>query len=695
MIRKYTFHILTFITIIFQMVSAGYSQNAPITTVATVSVCPPGTVIVPVTVVNFNAIGAVTLRIEYNTSQLTFNPYPASFVNPILPGAAILATPVGSGINKIMITWSGGTNTQNLSNGATLATLSFTYASGNNTLTFNNTSNGGADCEFANGAGTPLNDIPTTTYYINGAVNTAGAGPAGQVIGQTTVCQLASGLTYTVAPITNATSYVWTVPSGVNITAGNGTNTITVTFGPTAVSGNFCVYGTNSCASGSTSCLAVTVNPIPGQAGAITGPVSICSGSTGNVYSIAAVANATGYLWTVPTGWVITGGQNTTSINVTAGSTNGNITVTPNNNCGSSNTSSLNVTATQLPVANAGPDQVIGYGSSTILNGLASGGSGNYAWHWEPAALLINPNAQNPLTVNLTFSVQFTLTATDAITTCIGTDQVLVTVAGGPLSVTVTGDPNPDCEGQAVQLLALVTGGTGTYSFTWTSNPPGFSSNLQNPTATPAESTTYMVSIFDGFATVEDSVHIIVNPLPDVPQTPTGPDTVDVRSVITSDYFTHPIPSVVSFIWSLTPSAAGAIAGTDTTGTVTWNPGYLGYAHITVKGINSCGESGWSAEKLTLVDNTTAVQHNDSDPGIVIYPNPSDGHFHLILTSRVNEAYGLRILNNLGIIIFEKNHIQVDGISDQNIDLQSPPKGLYIVELTGKRENILRKILIH
>jgi len=693
MIKKITFNILIFICIFFPP-SPGIAQNAPISTIATVTACPPATVTVPVTVVNFTAIGAVTLRIEYDPTLLTFNSYPSSFVNPILNGAAILATPVGNGLNKIMITWSGGTATQNLSNGATLATLSFAYISGSPTLSFNNTSNGGADCEYANGNGVPLNDLPTSTYYFNGQVNTAGAGPAGQVIGQTTVCQMAAGLTYTVAPITNATSYIWTVPTGVSITAGSNTNTITVTFGATATSGNFCVHGTNSCASGSTSCLAVTVNPIPGQAGPITGLGSTCSGSTGNVYSIAAVLNATGYLWTVPAGWAITAGQNTTSITVTTGNSNGTITVTPNNNCGSSNTSSLNVTAFPLPVANAGPDQVIGYGAATVLTGSATGGSGNYSWHWEPAAMLINPNVQNPTTINLTSSVQFTLTATDISSGCSGSDQVLVTVTGGPLSIGVTGNPNPDCEGQGVHLLALVSGGTGVYTFSWTSNPPGFTSNLQNPTAYPVQSTTYIVSVNDGFATVLDSVLITVMPLPGIPDSPTGPDTVDVHSIITSDYFTHPLPNVVSYFWSLAPAAAGVIAGSDTVGTVTWNPGYLGYAHIMVKGVNFCGESAWSSEKLTLVDNTTALPAEDHVAGIVIYPNPNDGIFHIQLTSPYTEIYDISILNVLGKLITVNKGLEIDGSYDLAFDLLSCPKGLYFVVLKNNHKDTIRKIVI-
>ncbi len=87
---------------------------------------------------------------------------------------------------------------------------------------------------------------------------------AGVITGQSAVCQGVSGVIYTVPTIANATSYVWTVPAGATIVAGATTNSITVDFSLTAVSGMITVYGTNSCGNGSVGPeFEVTVNPIP------------------------------------------------------------------------------------------------------------------------------------------------------------------------------------------------------------------------------------------------------------------------------------------------------------------------------------------------------------------------------------------------------------------------------------------------
>ena len=88
---------------------------------------------------------------------------------------------------------------------------------------------------------------------------------------------------------------------------------ITVTTGASGQNGNITVTAGNSCGTSAASTLAVTVNPgTPANPGTITGTGTVCPGAS-LTYSIAAVANATTYTWSVPTGWTITAGQGTTT----------------------------------------------------------------------------------------------------------------------------------------------------------------------------------------------------------------------------------------------------------------------------------------------------------------------------------------------------------------------------------------------
>jgi hypothetical protein len=137
--------------------------------------------------------------------------------------------------------------------------------------------------------------------------------PAGTITGPTELCAGTTGAIYSVPSITNAATYIWTVPLGATITSGSGTNSITVDFSDNATSGNISVYGNDFCGDGNSSSLAITVNPIPatpvitdtGHIAYSSAPVgnqwylngTIIPGATNQIYD--ATPTGTGYYWTV------------------------------------------------------------------------------------------------------------------------------------------------------------------------------------------------------------------------------------------------------------------------------------------------------------------------------------------------------------------------------------------------------------
>jgi subtilisin-like proprotein convertase family protein len=209
------------------------------------------------------------------------------------------------------------------------------------TVTFGSTS-GNVSVTATNACGT------STASNLAVTLGTAPATP-GTITGSASLCANSTANTYSIAAVSGATSYTWTVPAGATITSGQGTTAIVVNMGST--SGNVTVTATNTCGTSTAATLAVTINTAPSTPGTISGTGTICSGSTGNVYSIAAVAGATSYVWTVPAGSSITAGQGTTSITVTGGSTSGTIAVVATNSCGSSTASSLVLTINAAPSA--------------------------------------------------------------------------------------------------------------------------------------------------------------------------------------------------------------------------------------------------------------------------------------------------------------------------------------------------------
>ena len=686
MSRNYFFILFLLIYEVCCIPGRTIATNAPTSTIGTYTICPGVTFTAPLTVTNFTNIGSFTLRIEYDSTAVSFNLSATSF-NPAFSGASINSVPVSGTIKKIMIAWASITPIT-LSDGSALVTLSFVFLIGSTDLAFNNSSNGGGDCEYAGPSGIPLNDVPSSSYYFNGHVSSAAPPQPTPITGPVNPCQGAN-VNYSVTP-ESGVGYQWTIPTGWNITGGQGTNSIAVHVGGTG--GVITIVFTNSCGYGPSRTMAVSPILLPTYPGPVTGPEHPCAGVTGINYSINTSSNATGYLWTVPASWTILSGQNTTSILVTAGSSSGNIKAFASNSCSNSDTASLAVSPIQPPVANAGPNQVLGYGSSTTLNGSATGGSGSFSWHWEPASFLINPDIQNPVTVNLTSSILFNLTVTDQVSSCTGTSQVLITITGGPLSVTTTADPNPLCLGNDVQLFALASGGTGNYSYNWSSIPPGYTSTIQNPVTSPSSTTIYVVSVFDGFATVGDSVTVAVIPLPGIPSRPAGPDSVNLEVTSSSGYTINSVPGTGSYTWNLTPVEAGAITWTDTVAQVIWNQAFIGLAHIKVKTANACGESAWSEEKLTLVDRTTGTGSFKAERQIFIYPNPCNGKFEIRIKSDYSEPSEILVLNYTGKVVASTGNFLMPSSFEKEIDLRLNAKGLYLVLIKSPRGNILRKI---
>lgn len=158
------------------------------------------------------------------------------------------------------------------------------------------------------------------------------------ITGNDEVCQDSAGNIYYTEP--GKTGYAWMVSAGGTITGGGTTldNNITVTWsgpGPQTISVNF---NNSSGFPGPTpAILNVQVNPLPGAAGAITGPATVVQGETGINYSITPIAEATGYNWVLPYGASIASGANTNSItiNFAPDALSGTMTVTGINGCGS------------------------------------------------------------------------------------------------------------------------------------------------------------------------------------------------------------------------------------------------------------------------------------------------------------------------------------------------------------------------
>lgn len=157
------------------------------------------------------------------------------------------------------------------------------------------------------------------------------------------------------------------------------------------------------------------------------------------------------------------------------------------------------ITLYELPIpdVDAGPDQTMCAGDTVQLQGSGSG-----VLLWTPALGLSDPTVPDPLASPET-TIIYTLTAT-APTTCVNSDQVTVQV-----NVQPNANAGPDqviCLGDSVQIGTPSPG-----SFTWTPATGLSADNVATPSASPAVSTMYYVTVSDSNACSQlDSVLVSV-----------------------------------------------------------------------------------------------------------------------------------------------------------------------------------------
>ncbi|MBK7132278.1 MAG: hypothetical protein IPH69_05450 [Bacteroidales bacterium] len=305
-------------------------------------------------------------------------------------------------------------------------------------------------------------------------------GAAGSISGSSSVCQGQMGISYSVGAISGATGYSWTLPSGATISSGSNTNSITVDFSTSAVSGDITVRGTNSCGPGTASSLYVSVNSLPTATSGSNSPV--CAGQTINLSS----SGGSSYSWSGPNNYA-SSSQYPSIPNASTANT-GTYTVIVTNSSGCSAISNTYVTVNSLPTPSASSNSPVCNGAAIGL--LSSGGSG-YSWSGPNG---YSSTLQNPTIPNSTTSMSGTyyVTVTDN-NNCSSQASVSVTVYPA-LTASISGGTSPICYNTSPgTFTATASGGIGSYSYLWYKNGVSTGVTTQNysPGLLPSSSTFY------------------------------------------------------------------------------------------------------------------------------------------------------------------------------------------------------------
>jgi hypothetical protein len=357
--------------------------------------------------------------------------------------------------------------------------------------------------------------------------------------------------------------------------------------------------------------------------------------------------------------------------------------------------SSATVTVNPSPVTNAGIDQTINYGTSTTLNGLATGGSGSYNYFWEPADSLINPNAQNTATHRLYQTTVFTLKAIDAATGCISLyDTVVVSLQGGPLGVTASAQDDTICKGETTVLTAYGSGGNeiGYYTYTWLYGTDILkvetnSISIININPVIIGNHVYTVKVDDGFNISSYNITINVAPSPaffilNGPQIIACPsDTVILepnREVLPGD----------KYYWS--NGSTDLSVRVTTTG--------IGYSsktlNLKIKNAEGCEFS----DTVTVIFDFAAcfgIDEYKSFPTVNVYPNPSTGLINIDLEESAGFSE-IQLINPQGAVVYSKGlGNAAPGRSLIVADLSKFPKGVYLLRAIHNRFIYVQKVVLN
>jgi alpha-tubulin suppressor-like RCC1 family protein len=529
--------------------------------------------------------------------------------------------------------------------------------------------------------------MPGACASITVTVNSLAApnpisGPAGACRGQ-------NGVVFSVSPVTGATSYTWTLPTGA--TGSSTTNSISVNFGSTFVTGNICVSATGSCGTTPVFCRSITYYSIkPSTPGVISGPSSnVCSGTT-HTYSVAAVTNATSYTWAVPAGCTLLNGQGTTSIQISVptGFISGNITVNASNCAGVSANRTLTIRGIPAtPGTPSGPLVGVCGGSTVNYSITAVAGASSYTWSVS-TGIVIN-SGQGTTAVSISTSAGFSsgTVSVKANSACGSSALRTITIRSTPLQPgTISGPINNLCgAGSSTYSIAAVSGAS---SYNWVV-PSGWGITANTGTSItvsrPASFVSGTISVTAVNTCGNSTARTLsVSALPATPATISGPATVCVNQ--TGISFTTTATAGLSYTWTV-PTGATITSGQGTASViVNWGSSS---GTVSVKAQNTCGFSTARTKSVSIGSCRLAqeeavveeVEEMDVMPVFTAYPNPSGDVFNLIFWQESESNYQVEITDIAGKLVYIQNGTAQIGENKLIIQSYQWLSGMYFLNL--------------
>ncbi len=409
-----------------------------------------------------------------------------------------------------------------------------------------------------------------------------------------------SSQNYTVGAVSGATSVVWSVTNGGNITSstntsatinwtGTGNQTITVT-------------ATNTCGT-KTNTLAVNVQAGPPTGGSITGNNNPCPGN--QQYTMGGVTGATTYSWQLSGGGTVISGGSTATVTIDWTTAGGpyTLTATASNSCGQvQRTYTVNVkNGTPISVGTiTGPIAPCPGVHNYSINNVA--GSTGYTWAISGGGNITG--GQNTTNATIAWTVAgphtITVTATNDCGSANNTLQVNVKTAP-PTSVPPITGTNNVCPGTQTYSITPVANAS---NYVWSVNNGGTITSGQGTTSININWTTpgglYTVSVVasNDCGNASNTLSINVqNAAPIAPTLITGDTAVCAG---TKAYTIAAVNNAITYTWSI--SGGGTISSGQGTTNININWTTAGTYTVSATAGNSCGTSNTTVKTVTVTE---------------------------------------------------------------------------------------------
>jgi hypothetical protein len=337
--------------------------------------------------------------------------------------------------------------------------------------------------------------------------------------------------------------------------------------------------------------------------------------------------------------------------------------------------------------------------SGALLGTLTAGannhltGSGKYVTHnarssANPATWSFTWTAPAAGTGSVTFYGAFCVSKP---VTKLSTLVVAEYIPPVPLAVTASATPSLICSGQSSQLNAQASGGSGNYTYSWTSNPSGYSSNIANPVVNPAVTTQFIVTVTDGTQNATDNTNVTVT------QPPTafaGNDTTYNINLTQIDLH-GAANNFTSVIWSTwgdgTFVDAGVLNAVYSLGAGDKEAGSVSLT-LTATPLSPCANNV-SSDIHILLESGTGIAGHVKGLAISISPNPSHGIIYMI-NRGIKEMDASLVLYNTTGQVMNNEMMHLSAGTPQMKDLSSLAKGIYFLKIQSDSGITTRKIIL-